>query len=174
MVSSKNKVLKVRETTKCMQHRHPKRIPNHSNHSNHRNNHYKIHLRLNVEKYPENDKTWCQQLRFGPFFGPKCSPSAANGTPFAPWRSEPACGWPKVRSIWYFRDKYVWLNWVTCGTYVDQLWPNANRPRLAFTLFSKSFPRTHKHTNPQAGSAGEQSALNYVSKRTNNCAHIYV
>ena len=50
---------------------------------------------------------------------------------------------------------------VTFGTHVDRLWANANRSRFVFTLFSKSFPRTHKHTNPQVGSAGARSVMNY-------------
>ena len=35
------------------------------------------------------------------------------------------------------------INLMTFGTYADQLWPNAMRSRLAFTLFNKSFPQTH-------------------------------
>jgi hypothetical protein len=50
---------------------------------------------------------------------------------------------------------------------------NCDRFRFVFALCSKSFPRTHKHTNSLMGSAGARSVMNYLyySKKGKNNLH---
>ena len=78
--------------------------------------------------------------------------------------SGPARGWPNAWFVWYFG--YMW---VPFSTNADRLWPHADRSRLAFTMFSKSFPPTHKHANPQVWAAGARSIANPPTHRVRAC-----
>ena len=50
---------------------------------------------------------------------------------------------------------------MTFGIDANQYVTNANLSKIVFTLLRKSFPQTHEHTNPQVGSAGARSVMNY-------------